>query len=315
MEDIPSQVKTRRQLQAEQTKDKLFEAAVSLLAEKDFEQITIRDIVAKAHVSIGTFYNYYSTKMEVFYETYRVADHYFSEVVAPALTQGTVYERILAFFDYYAHYNSDLTDMKMTRLLYNTDNPFFNRDPHQGMVGVLIELLREGLEQGELAGGDSADLHRGGSSGGPLGSGLASLPLRALRTSRARDRSGLNYVDDLLIHAWGRVLRGLSRLSTACNADRLLGIDGWCGDVPRYAIHAHPQEGARNQALVGDRTGITRKQNLAGGNAPEGVRPKYRGLCIAVPRVVKFKLRAVLVDSTGDECFSLRKGNHLANNL
>ena len=86
MEDIPSQVKTRRQLQAEQTKDKLFEAAVSLLAEKDFEQITIRDIVAKAHVSIGTFYNYYSTKMEVFYETYRVADHYFSEVVAPALT-------------------------------------------------------------------------------------------------------------------------------------------------------------------------------------------------------------------------------------
>ena len=102
MEDIPSQVKTRRQLQAEQTKDKLFEAAVSLLAEKDFEQITILDIVAKAHVSIGTFYNYYSTKMEVFYETYRVADHYFSEVVAPALTQGTVYERILAFFDYYA---------------------------------------------------------------------------------------------------------------------------------------------------------------------------------------------------------------------
>ena len=78
MEDFPSQVKTRRQLQAEQTKDKLFEAAVSLLAEKDFEQITIRDIVAKAHVSIGTFYNYYSTKMEVFYETYRVADHYFS---------------------------------------------------------------------------------------------------------------------------------------------------------------------------------------------------------------------------------------------
>lgn len=61
--------------------------------------------------------------------------------------------------------------------------------------------------------------------------------------------------------------------------------------------------------------GATRKQNLAGGNAPEGVRPKYRGLCIAVPRVVKYKLRTILVDSTGDECFSLRKGNHLANNL
>ena len=150
---------------------------------------------------------------------------------------------------------------------------------------------------------------------GPLGACLACIAFRALRTSRARDRSGLNYVDDLLIHAWGRVLRGLSRLSTACNADRLLGVDGWCGDVTRYAIHAHPQEGTRNQALVGDRTGITRKQNLAGGNVPEGVRPKDRGLCVAVPRVVKYKLRTILVDSTGDECFSLRKGNHLANNL
>ena len=150
---------------------------------------------------------------------------------------------------------------------------------------------------------------------GSLGAGFACIAFRALWAGRARDRSGLNYVDDLLIHAWGRVLRGLSRLRAACNADRLLGVDGRCGDVPRYAIHAHPQEGPRNQALVGDLAGITRKQNLAGGNAPEGVRPKYRGLCIAVPRVVKYKLRTILVDSAGDECFSLRKGNHLANNL
>ena len=116
--------KSRRQLQAEQTKDNLFIAAVELLTEKDFDDITIRDIVARAQVSIGTFYNYYSTKMEVFYETYRIADHYFTETVAPLLSQGTVLERIMAFFDYYAHYSSDLTDMRMTKLLYNPDNTF-----------------------------------------------------------------------------------------------------------------------------------------------------------------------------------------------
>lgn len=155
LKEPEAQPKTRRQLQAEQTKDKLFGAAIALLAEKSFEEITIRDIVSSAGVSIGTFYNYYTTKMEVFYETYRVADHYFTEEVAPTLTQATVYERILAFFDHYAHYNCDLTDMKMTRLLYNTDNPFFNRDPNHGMVGVLINLLREGLARGELCGSDS----------------------------------------------------------------------------------------------------------------------------------------------------------------
>ena len=149
--------KSKRQLQAEQTKDNLFIAAVELLTEKDFDDITIRDIVARAQVSIGTFYNYYSTKIEVFYETYRIADHYFTETVAPLLSQGTVLERIMAFFDYYAHYSSDLTDMRMTKLLYNPDNTFFSRDPHQGMVGVLIGILQQGPEEGALAGGESAD--------------------------------------------------------------------------------------------------------------------------------------------------------------
>ena len=157
MEETNSRNKSRRRLQTEQTKDRLFEAAVSLLAEREFEQITIRDIVARAQVSIGTFYNYYTTKMEVFYETYRVADQYFEETVAPMLVQPAARERIACFFRQYAHYNSDLTDIKMTRLLYNPDNRWFNRDPGQGMVGILTRVLRDGLEAGQLAGEDSPE--------------------------------------------------------------------------------------------------------------------------------------------------------------
>lgn len=151
------QQKNKRQLQAEQTKDKLFYAAVELLGERDFDEITIRDIVARAQVSIGTFYHYYSTKMDVFYETYRLADGYFTEVVAPQLGQPTASEQILAFFDHYACYSSELTSPKLTRLLYNPDNKFFNRDPADGMVGVLIEVVRRGLQSGQLAGGDTAE--------------------------------------------------------------------------------------------------------------------------------------------------------------
>lgn len=154
---VETQGKSKRQLQAEQTKDRLFQAAVALLAEQDFDSITIRDIVARAGVSIGTFYNYYANKMEVFYETYRVADHYFTDTVAPQLTQPTAYQRILAFFRHYARYSGELTDMRMTKLLYNPDNPFFNRDPHQGIVGVLMRQLQEGLDSGELAGEDTAE--------------------------------------------------------------------------------------------------------------------------------------------------------------
>ena len=149
--------KNRRQLQAEQTKDRLFEAAVSLLREKDFEEITVREIVSRAEVSIGTFYKYYSTKMEVFYETYRIADQYFLDTVSPTLVQPTAHARIMAFFRAYAYYNDTLTDRKMTRLLYNPDNPFFNRSYDHGMLDTLIHAIRFGLARGELKGEDTAE--------------------------------------------------------------------------------------------------------------------------------------------------------------
>lgn len=154
---MAGETKTKRQLQAEQTKDKLFFAAEQLLAERDFDDITIRDIVARADVSIGTFYHYYSTKMDVFYETYRLADHYFTKTVAPLMVQDTTYENILLFFNCYVTYNADLTDRKMLRLLYNPSNTYFNRDPHQGMQGVLLNLVERGLEQNELISSDPAE--------------------------------------------------------------------------------------------------------------------------------------------------------------
>lgn len=149
--------KTKRQLQAEQTKLKLFNAAVELLAVKDFESITIRDIVTRANVSIGTFYNYYNTKLEVFYETYQVADRYFNEVVAPQLTQPTCTQQVLHFFDCYAYYSSELTDRQMTRLLFSPDNPWFNRPFEGSMVEVLAQVLQRGLDRGEFTSwGDTA---------------------------------------------------------------------------------------------------------------------------------------------------------------
>lgn len=154
---MPEENKTKRQLQAEQTKLNIFNTAVELLAEKDFESITIRDIVTRANVSIGTFYNYYNTKLEVFYETYQVADRYFTEVVEPQLTQPACVERVRFFFQHYARYSSELTDRKMTRLLYSPDNPWFNRPLGNTMVDVLIRVLQDGLDRGELDGqGDTA---------------------------------------------------------------------------------------------------------------------------------------------------------------
>ena len=148
--------KGKRKLQAEQTKDKLFFAADALLSEKKYEDITIRDIISKAGVSIGTFYHYFPTKLDVFYETYRVADYYFENVVAPQLNESSSYENILKYADQYAHYNSDQTHPQLVYLLYNASNPHFNRNYDEGMAGVLTKLIQRGIAAGEILSEDSA---------------------------------------------------------------------------------------------------------------------------------------------------------------
>lgn len=152
---MPEEKKTRRQ-QARETKEHIFNTALKLLNERGFEAIKVRDIVEAAQVSVGSFYNYYSTKLDVFYETYQLADEYFVQTVAPTLAQGSAQERILRFFDEYARYSSELTDISLTKVLYNSDNTCFNRVTERGMHQVLEDQVQYGLDAGELEGGETA---------------------------------------------------------------------------------------------------------------------------------------------------------------
>lgn len=148
--------KNKRQLQAEQTRLLIFNAAMRLLRQMDFEEITVRDIVREANVSIGSFYNYFKTKLDVFYETYQIADVYFETKVRPKLTQRSAKKRILYFFHEYAHYSADISGLSLTRVLYNSDNTFFHRETGTGMLPILTDLIRHGQESGELTTGKSA---------------------------------------------------------------------------------------------------------------------------------------------------------------
>ena len=154
MEDIK---KTNRQLQAEETKKRIFEAALSLLDEKDFDDIKIIDIVKKAEVSVGSFYNYFESKLDVYDQTYSIADEYFEEVVAPMLSSPLAVDRIKIFFYQYAHYSSTVTSLKLTKILYNSSNTYFTRNNLNGMFGVLTATVDYGIERGEIVSGEAPE--------------------------------------------------------------------------------------------------------------------------------------------------------------
>lgn len=59
---------TNRQKQAAATKQKIYDAALALFAHSSYEGVTVRDICAKAGVSVGIFYHYYPSKENILNE-------------------------------------------------------------------------------------------------------------------------------------------------------------------------------------------------------------------------------------------------------
>lgn len=65
---------TNRQKQAVETKQKIFYCAVSLFAQKSYENVTVQDICDKAEVSVGAFYHHFKSKENIINEGYRLFD-------------------------------------------------------------------------------------------------------------------------------------------------------------------------------------------------------------------------------------------------
>ena len=148
---------TSRKKQAVKTKKKIFDIAVSLMEERGYNNLTIEDICQRANVSVGSFYHYYKTKEDVFFELYKKADEYFEETVIPDLLshyEGSV-ERIIHFFGFYGRYNNE-KGLENVSQLYSTKNKLF-KDNRRYMVQSLIGLIREGQKKGELSSDFSAE--------------------------------------------------------------------------------------------------------------------------------------------------------------
>ena len=141
---------TKRKIQAAVTKKKIFDIAVSLMESRGYNNLTIEDICQNADVSVGTFYHYYKTKEDVFFELYKKADEYFREEVIPAINSEfkTSPERIIHFFGYYGRYNKKM-GLDNVSQLYSTKNKLFG-DKKRFMVKSLVSLIEEGQKNREL---------------------------------------------------------------------------------------------------------------------------------------------------------------------
>lgn len=62
---------TTQAQRSQEKKRKIFEVSMEMFRQKGYNQTTIRDICAAAHITIGTFYNFYGDKSGILLEYFR----------------------------------------------------------------------------------------------------------------------------------------------------------------------------------------------------------------------------------------------------
>jgi TetR/AcrR family fatty acid metabolism transcriptional regulator len=144
---------TSRQIRAIKTRKLIYDIAVKLMDDQGFAVTTIEEISKKAGVSVGTFYHYFKSKEDIFYDLFKKADEYFESVVAPEIKKiaesgASVSDQIVYFFNQYAKYDTDRGLVNIIQL-YNTKNELFSRKD-RFMRKLLEELIGRGQATGEL---------------------------------------------------------------------------------------------------------------------------------------------------------------------
>jgi len=93
-------IKPRVTARAEDTRRKIYEAALEMFREKGFEETTMRDIAAKAGVALGGTYYYFSSKDAIVLAFYREMQDRSTSMVTEALSgRKKLKERIRAVLD------------------------------------------------------------------------------------------------------------------------------------------------------------------------------------------------------------------------
>jgi TetR/AcrR family transcriptional regulator, fatty acid metabolism regulator protein len=140
--------RTKRQEQAIETRNRIYNAAIELMDLKGFENLTIVDISEKAGVSVGAFYHYFDSKNDILAEIFRKADDYFSNEVVLGGGGESIPEQIIEYFDHYAKFNM-MSGVEMTQQLFNPKVKFFIMKGRP-MLRMLDELIRQGQQRGEI---------------------------------------------------------------------------------------------------------------------------------------------------------------------
>lgn len=141
---------TKRQIQAQNTKDLIYKTAIEMMEQKGFQNIKVEEICKAAGVSVGSFYNCFKTKYEILDEVFKKLDNYMLDVALkqPKDEHSNSIDKIINFFEIYSNYNVN-RGIDFVKQLYGFHNNLFITKG-RGLQSVLQNIIEEGQNLGEL---------------------------------------------------------------------------------------------------------------------------------------------------------------------
>ncbi|MBQ7083715.1 MAG: TetR/AcrR family transcriptional regulator, partial [Anaerotignum sp.] len=147
--------------QALNTKKNIYEAAITLVQEKGFENVSIEDITTRANTAKGTFYLYFKSKQDLIYHTIDMYDEISFQSYEKVKDLPT-FEQQLVQYLCYANEEILLIGEKILNALIGlnlTQERKFVIAEGRTVLEVLGKIVEKGLETGELSIEHSAEYY------------------------------------------------------------------------------------------------------------------------------------------------------------
>ena len=148
----------RRQAQARQTERNILQAALTLMRERGFDKVSIRDICKQAGITTGAFYHHFPSKESLLNKGFAPLDDYMEaalrghEADEPAERLGHILSAYARFLE---EEGGELTGRYYVRRI--TDPTTQSMDSSRYTLRAMVECFRQAQREGILASGRSPE--------------------------------------------------------------------------------------------------------------------------------------------------------------
>ncbi len=145
--------------EADVRRNEILDVAQQLFYVRGYERTSIQDIIDNIGIAKGTFYYYFSSKLDLLDAVIERMLEHTLEAVKPIVDDDQLnpLEKLERFFAYVASWKLEQKDffLGLLKVWYDDDNAIFRHKlkvaTNNGVVPLLTGIIRQGLEEGIFA--------------------------------------------------------------------------------------------------------------------------------------------------------------------